>query len=239
MLHIGLLLVGLLILFVYVDKIVYRSQLYDIAMINTNSQLDMIPLDYVKFNGGDLLWFMYDCSQCNRQEFVNMIITCNPWPSVFSHIGIVIEIDGQQYIAHKTYCEEFDSNNVCKVNKSGFYPLRKYLKEYHGYVYHSRAKKPIADVNIPRLLSYNNREFVVDQTTVFDYLMLTDIKNRKEKTMSCSGYVRQILVDSDLLKPMNGNHTTPSGIYNETVKANLYAKPNIVINDYLNNKVHL
>lgn len=232
---IALLIVGLIILFIYFCKIAYRCQFYEIAVINTNIQLDMVRLDKTSFNNGDIILFMYDCSQCSRKEFINMIITCNPWPSIFSHIGIVVKIDGVEYIAHKTYCEEFDINKKCIINKSGLYPLRKYLKEYKGYVYHSRIAQSIeADKIIPKIYEYNSREFVVDKTTVFDYLLMTDIRNRENKTMSCSGYVRDILVDVGLLKSMNGNHTTPGGVYNEIIETGIYAKPTIIMNDSLN-----
>lgn len=236
MIAIALVIVALLILIVYSAKIAYRYQLYDIAIVNNNAQLDMIALKDVKFKTGDLLMFRYDCSNCSNREYINMIITTNPWPSVYSHVGIVIFIDDVPYIAHKTFCEQLDVNHNCKVNKSGLYPLYKYIKEYNGNVYHLDILKS-CDISMVQIDEYNKRPFVVDSITVFDYLMSTDILNRQNKTMSCSGYVYNTLSDLGILKTINGNHTTPAGLYNDIVKTKLYSNPKIIINDYIIKKI--
>lgn len=237
---IALFAIALIIFIVYAGKIIYRYQMYDIAVINTNANLIMTPLDNMHFITGDLIWFRYDCSKCTNQEYINMIIACNPWPSVFSHVGMVINLDGIPYIAHKTYCEQLDIHGNCMVNKSGLYPLHKYIKEYKGHVYHTRIRQHLNEgqINILReqIDTYNSKPFIVDAVTVFDYLCKTDIKSRKNSTMSCSGYVHNLMADIGKLKPTNGNHTTPSGVYNEIVKFGLYEHPVIIMNDYLFNR---
>lgn len=233
MIHYGLIIVGLVILVVYSCKIIYRYHMYDIAIINTNSSMDYIPLDDVNFHVGDVLLFRFDCSICTKSEYVNMIITSDPWPSVFSHIGVVTKIRDDWFIAHKTFCEDMDSRGNCKHTKSGLYPLKKYIREYRGNVYISSVNRSL-NIDPQRILEYNDRKFVVDPTTVFDYILGTDILNRKNVTMSCSSYVYNILRDADVLSSdINGNHTTPMSVYQNIMKSGKYEYPKLILNDYI------
>lgn len=229
---VGLFIVGILILIVYGCKIVYRYEMYDIAVINVNSKIDMIMLNQVQFRPGDLILFRYDCSKCNKTELINRIITINPWPNIFSHIGLVTQVDGILYIAHKTFCEESDYKGNCIVNKSGLYPLYKYIKEYNGDVYHCQLQQPIDIQKLNEKIDYyNEKKFVVDSVSVFDYLLGTDIHNRKNNTMSCSGYVYHLLKDVDLIKSnKNGNHLTPGDVYQEVYQK--YAQPRLILRPF-------
>ena len=226
--------------------------MYDVAVVRTNSQLNMIDINDAHFDSGDIIMFRYDCSKCSIQDYYNMLITCRPWPEIYSHIGMVIVLEGIPYIAHMTFCERYNPDGSCLINRSGIIPLYEYLDNYKGNVYHSKFKtnlqtayemtfeQYLSDFNkklYNRMLELNKLEFYVDPITVFDYQMTTDIANRRDRATTCSGYIQQLLVDMDILPPnykgINRNHSTPSQVFIDALKTGHYTKPNIIINGYI------
>lgn len=230
----GFIIVGLLYLTWVITTIGYRGYMYDFELINMNSSFRMKDFSNIGFKTGDLIMFRYDCSKASLNEYFDHILILRPWPQLFSHIGMVVEINGSLYIAHKTFCDVLDINNNCIVNKSGLYPLWDFIDNYKGDVYYAEAheSKTINSEDIlNKINQLNNLEFIVDKITVIDYLNRTDIANRKGKTISCSGYIHELLqylgrIDDD----SNSNHTTPAQVFDDAKK--YYYDPVIVINKY-------
>lgn len=216
---------------------------YENQVIEFNKKLGQIDINDADFNTGDLILFRYDCSREGkfRTGYPKMITSIiSKWPMPFSHIGFILKINGEAYIAHSANYAIKSATGDCLGNKTDVYLLKDYLDNYHGNIYWSKYTGPKLD-SYRFYKKYERLEhlpFRFDAVTGIDYLIGTDLLNRKHSTVSCSGCVMQIMDEMNVIFPcstgsVNYNHYTPNEVFIECYKTGKYSTPVIINNKYM------
>lgn len=231
-------ILGLTIVLIII-YILYQDFSYHSHVNRFNSSCESSSMDLRNFDNGDLLLFRYDYFNKGLKEpleFQEMVFTCmDDFPLPFSHIGIVLRIDDIPYVLHIANYARIAANGDMIGNKVDIFKLYDYLNEYDGNVYHSKY-----DGSFPGHILYKKAEqmefmpFRFDFTTVINYIFKGDWGNRNGNTISCSGFIIQLMNEVGLLnlKNINYNHYTPNKVFIEAMKTGKYLWPSILSNKF-------